>query len=116
MIVKVGMIVIINIDIRVKLVIIIPLGVIVILNTPVEVIEITQEIDIINWLKIKRIITIYEKIIKVNIKIKIVEEEKEKEKVKVEIEEKEKMRMLNFDYVDVRRRLIIKMKMTKKIG
>jgi hypothetical protein len=47
-IVKIGMIVIINIDIRDKLVIIIPLGVIVILNTTVEVIEITQEIDIIN--------------------------------------------------------------------
>ena len=41
-IVKIGMIVIINIDIRDKLVIIIPLGVIVILNTPVEVIEIIK--------------------------------------------------------------------------
>ena len=44
MIVKIGMIVIINIDIRDKLVVIIPLGVIVILNTPVEVIEIIIEI------------------------------------------------------------------------
>ena len=44
MIVKIGMIVIINIDIRDKLVIIIPLEVIVILNTPVEVIEIIMGI------------------------------------------------------------------------
>ena len=44
MIVKIGMIGIINIDIRDKLVIIIPLGVIVMLNTPVEVVEIIMEI------------------------------------------------------------------------
>ena len=36
----IGMIVIINIDIKDKLVIMIPLGIIVVLNTPVEVIDI----------------------------------------------------------------------------
>ena len=43
MVVKIGMIVIINIDIKDKLVIMIPLGIIVILNSPVEVIEIIIE-------------------------------------------------------------------------
>jgi hypothetical protein len=42
--VTIGIIVIININIRDKLVIIMPLGVIVILNTPVEVVEIIVEI------------------------------------------------------------------------
>lgn len=44
MVVKIDMIVIINIDIRDKLVVIIPLGVVVILNTPVEVVEIIIEV------------------------------------------------------------------------
>lgn len=47
-VVIISIIVIINIDIKDKLVIMIPLGVIVVLNTPVEVVEIIIEIDIIN--------------------------------------------------------------------
>ena len=44
MIVKMGMIVIINIDIRDKLLIIIPLVVIVVLNSPVKVVKIIMNI------------------------------------------------------------------------
>ena len=66
MIVKIGMIVMINIDIRDKLVIIIPLGAIIVLNSPVEFMEIEIIKEINKILKMIRV-----KMIKIELKEKL---------------------------------------------